>query len=292
MMPYWKQLLLTSYYHGTIPLRRHRQYRATQSGRAPVAILIFHRIADDDANEWTTPTATFCRAIDWLQRHFDLISLDEAQGRIKTETSDRPGVAITFDDGYAVNCRVALPLLVERQIPCTYFVTTQPVLDQVGFEHDVRMGNNFAPNTVEQLKALADSGVEIGAHTRTHADLGQVSEADRLFDEMITSTRDLEAAIGRDARYFAFPFGRHENLSAAAFHLARDAGFAGVCSAYGGYNYPGDDPFHLQRCGVDGTMARLRNWVTIDPLRNRMIRRFQYQSSDAQRAPTMTGVPA
>ena len=46
--------------------------------------------------------------------------------------------------------------------------------------------------------------------------------------------------------------------------MAFDYGYEGVCSAYGDYNFPGDDPFHLRRIHVEN-MARLKNWGTIDP---------------------------
>jgi peptidoglycan/xylan/chitin deacetylase (PgdA/CDA1 family) len=243
-----------------------------------VTVLIFHRIADDRANDWTTSTHMFCKAIAWLKAHFELISLQEAQHRLRAGTNFQPSICITFDDGYEINCRHALPLLINEKIPCTYFVSTGPVLERQPFEHDRLMGNRFEANTVEQLEMLADAGIEIGAHTRTHADLGQVTDHEHLVDELVTARDDLATAIGRPIRYFAFPYGRHENLSVDAFKLARQAGFAGVCSAYNGYNYPGDDPFHLQRCGVDAAYARLRNWSTIDPLRHRRVSRFRYDA--------------
>ncbi len=78
------------------------------------------------------------------------------------------------------------------------------------------------------------------------------------------SKQELEAAIGREVRYFAFPFGLHENLSQQAFRLAHEAGFKGVCSAYGAYNWPGDDPFHLRRIHADPEFIRMKNWLTVD----------------------------
>jgi hypothetical protein len=75
-------------------------------------------------------------------------------------------------------------------------------------------------------------------------------------------------------RYFAFPYGQHENLSAVAFRIAYEAGFAGVCSAYGGYNFPGDDPFHLRRFHADEEFIRFVNWMTVDPRKVRMQRDF------------------
>jgi hypothetical protein len=59
--------------------------------------------------------------------------------------------------------------------------------------------------------------------------------------------------------------------------LARRAGYQGACSAYGGYNWPGDDHFHLQRIHADPEMLRLKNWLTIDPRKERSVQRFEYQ---------------
>jgi hypothetical protein len=85
---------------------------------------------------------------------------------------------------------------------------------------------------------------------------------------------ELEDAIHRPIRFFAFPYGLHENLSTQAFRVAREAGFEGVCSAYGGYNFPGDDAFHLRRFHADPEFVRFKNWLTIDPRKLRKHRDF------------------
>ena len=96
------------------------------------------------------------RAADRLarQKHFDLISLEESQHRIASGDNRRPSVSITFDDGYADNCQWALPLLLERKIPFTYFVSSQNVLEGMPFPHDVQCGVPFAPNTPDQIREL------------------------------------------------------------------------------------------------------------------------------------------
>lgn len=280
-LDFLKPPLLHLYLHGTSAYRQRVLRELVRSQRVPIIVPVFHRVSDDGANDWTTSTAEFREAVQWLTKNFELISLEEAQRRIASGTNDRPAVSITFDDGYAVNCDEALPLLIARGIPCTYFVSSGPVLEHKGFEHDLAMGNRFAANTVAQLRQLAAAGIEIGAHTRTHADLGRIDDAERLFDELVASRNDLEDALGQPLRYFAFPFGMHANLSGAAFRLAREAGYAGVCSAYGGYNFPGDDAFHVQRRCIDGITVRFRNWVTFDPLHHRRVRRFDYQAASA-----------
>lgn len=263
-MQFTRQLSLATYYYGSQPLRWWRAERAARERRAPVMVLFYHRIADSHPNPWTMRADDFARQIDWLERHFDLVSLAEAQARIRTH-NPRPAVAITFDDGYADNCHFALPLLVKRRIPVMYFVTTQHILHGEPFPHDVARGQPLQPNTLDELRALAAQGVEIGAHTRSHANLGAITDNAVLLDEVVTASEELQAAIGCPLRYFAFPFGQHANLNTEVFHLAYDAGFEGVCSAYGGYNFPGDDAFHLQRFHADPNLLRLKNWLTVDP---------------------------
>jgi hypothetical protein len=51
-----------------------------------------------------------------------------------------------------------------------------------------------------------------------------------------------------------------------------------VCSAYGGFNFPGDDAFHLQRISGDAPTICVKNWVTMDP-RKLHTPRFEYQTS-------------
>lgn len=273
-MPWMKQVCVDAYYHLTRPYRARWVRQACAAGRAPVMILFYHRVADFEPNGWTCSTSLFARQVDWLQRNTDIVSLAEAQRRLR-EGNSRPASCITFDDGYADNNDFALPLLVERRIPCTYFVTLDNVQYDKPFAHDVRLGRPLRPNTLEDLRRWADAGLEIGAHTRTHADLGQVRDSATLYDEIMTAGRELADELDRAVRYFAFPFGLPANMQPAAFEAAREAGYEAVCSAYGAYNFPGDDPFHLQRIHADDDFARFRNWLTVDPRKLR-VPRYEY----------------
>lgn len=268
-MPWWKALLLNAYYHGTLPYRVWRNARDAAQFRAPVMILFYHRVADMALNDWTCPTDVFVDQMRWLREHFDLVTLAEAQHRISSGCNARPCVHVTFDDGYEDNCRVALPLLIEQQIPCTYFVASQFVIDQQPFPHDVKAGEPLAPNTPRQLREMVAAGIEVAAHTRNHADLGQMTDLQMLEDEIVGSRNDLEAIIGQQVRYFAFPFGMPRNMSQPAFQTAYEAGFEAVCSAYGAYNWPSGDSYHLQRIHGDPDLLRLKNWTTVDPNKRR-----------------------
>lgn len=253
------------YFETSLPLRWWSRHRAVARGCAPLAVLCYHRVADDAASPWTISRQGFARHIGWLRKHFDLVSLEETQRRIRSGGNGRAAVSITFDDGYSDNCDWAIPLLEENNIPCTYFVCARHVLQSQPFGHGSSGNRRFAPNTVEQLRAIAAAGIEIAAHGYTHLDLGPVTDPLVLKYEIVAAREDLAAAIGRRVRYFAFPYGQPTNLNRAAVDLARDAGYEAVLSAYGGLNTPGDDGFHLLRIAADCGLLRLKHRLIGDP---------------------------
>jgi peptidoglycan/xylan/chitin deacetylase (PgdA/CDA1 family) len=213
---------------------------------------------------WSIDFDTFRRQIDWLAERYDLVSFGEAQRRL-AQGHTQPSATVTFDDGYAANCEQALPYLISRGIPCTYFVASWHVATGTPFAHDVARGLPLAVNTPAQIRELADAGIEIGAHTRRHHHFTPNDSPDVLHDEIAGGKLDLEQMTGRPVRYFAFPFGTREVMTPAAVRMVHQAGYDGYCSAYGGYNLPPADPYHLQRIHGDREMARFYNWATLDP---------------------------
>jgi peptidoglycan/xylan/chitin deacetylase (PgdA/CDA1 family) len=276
-----RSFMLQLYYRLQYPGRVLANAQREAHGRAPVMVLAYHRIADDAATPWTQSTASFARQIEWLKQHIDLISFAEAQSRIRSGRNHRAAVSITFDDGYAANSVAAIPLLLREQIPCTYFVTSRSVLEGVPFYHDADLGKPLALNTPAQIREMSDAGIEIGNHSWSHPDFGKIRDVDLLFREVVTSGEELSNLVGRPIRYFAFPFGHHRNMNAGVFRLAKEHGYEAVCSAYGGYNFPGDDAFHLQRIMADSALIRLKNWLTVDPRKLMTIERFEYDVADS-----------
>lgn len=271
-----KSCLIQSYRYATWPWRQMVMSQLKRQHALPVAVLYYHRVANEHPNSWTISEAEFERQVDWMQKNFDLISLEETQRRIRTGCS-RPSVSLTFDDGYAENCSFALPMLIERKIPVTYFVTTYHTAHNKPFPHDVERGQPLPTNTIDSLRALANAGVEIGGHTRNHPDLGSGLSDEELFDEVIVSTLEMEKLIGRPIRYFAFPYGLRKNLDPRAFKLLKDNGFFGVCSAYGGVNEINGDDFHIQRIHGDPNFERIINWLSSDP-RMRYVTKYDWEA--------------
>jgi peptidoglycan/xylan/chitin deacetylase (PgdA/CDA1 family) len=249
----------------TIPRRHQRLATLAEQGQAPLSVLFYHRVADSHPNAWTIGRRSFRRQLDYCEQHFEFIDLAELQLRVQYQASNRPAVCLTFDDGYRENSDFALPLLIQRRIPCTYFVCTANLLNQTAFPQDVAAGRPLPVNTVDQIRAAADAGIAIGCHTRNHVDFSTVHDPQTVRDEIIGAKAELEQWIDRPVRYFAFPYGMPEQLTQIAVDTVIEAGFDGFCSAYGAYNLPSDDPFHIRRIHGDPEMARLKNWLSFDP---------------------------
>ena len=172
MLESCKTQMLGLYYLATLPQRKHSASTRQASGCEPIISLTYHRVADEHPNPWTISWERFLAQMEWLQERFDLVSLVEAQRRIEKDTNSRPTACITFDDGYAENFEKAIPWLIEHNIPVTYFVTSENLISGSPFPHDVARDCPLPPNTLQQLKEMVAEGIEIGAHSRTHAHLG------------------------------------------------------------------------------------------------------------------------
>ena len=111
--------------------------RLRTRGPAGSVILMYHRIADLDADPWglAVSPAHFAEHLGVLRRHatISLRDLVHASGR---GAHPRGAVVVTFDDGYADNVETALPLLLRQRIPATVFLTTEAVGAQREFWWD------------------------------------------------------------------------------------------------------------------------------------------------------------
>lgn len=258
------------------PLRALQMRQLCARGMAPISVLFYHRVADTHPNDWTISCDLFESQMDWMKQRFDMIDMQEVQRRIRQRDSHRPAVHITFDDGYAENCRFALPFLIRNRIPCTYFVTYQNVVCGEPFPHDQEAGVPLPVNSFDELRACSNSCIEIGFHTRTHPDCGELRTTDDFHREIVSGAEDFRRELDMPVRYFAFPYGLPHNIPIAGIQAVYAAGFDGFCSAYGAYNLPGKDSFHIRRIHGDSEMSRLKNWLTYDTRKLRMQPEIRY----------------
>ncbi len=109
---------------------------------------------------------------------------------VMQRTGDRPGmIALTFDDGPdAVWTPKILDILKQENVQAAFFI----------------VGENGQSNP-GLVKRIVDEGHEIGNHTFTHPNLGEVSH--RITDLEINATeRLIESLTGRSTRLFRAPY--------------------------------------------------------------------------------------
>lgn len=218
-------------------------------GRAAVVVM-FHRVrATDGSDGLTVDVSTFERYCRFFKQHFRVVPLTEIVSGLERGVVPRRTLAITFDDGYLDNFENAAPILEHLSLPATFFVVTQWIGSEVVPWWDRDRGERHPWMSWDEVRSLQHRGFEIGAHTRTHVDLGRVNG--RLAEEEIGGAREeLRRRLGTCSDAFAYPYGGPNHLTEEARSLVRAAGFRCCCSGFGGINEAGTDPFHLRRVPV------------------------------------------
>jgi peptidoglycan/xylan/chitin deacetylase (PgdA/CDA1 family) len=213
-------------------------------------IVAFHRIQDtDQSDSLSIDAATFERHCRFYQRHFRVVALREIVDRITLGLPLDRHLAITFDDGYRDNFENARPVLEKLSLPATFFVVTEWIETDVVPWWDRARDVRHPWMTWEEVRGLHRRGFEIGAHTRSHVDLGKVPPAEAV-GEVLGGRLHLERQLGARVDSFAYPYGGRKHVTEANRQVVKSAGFQCCCSAFGGINPAGTDPFHLRRVPV------------------------------------------
>jgi peptidoglycan/xylan/chitin deacetylase (PgdA/CDA1 family) len=131
----------------------------------------------------------------------------------------RPGIAVTFDDGYRSTLTLAAPLLVEHSIAFTVFVT----------KSFVDSGSRYLSTAdLRSLASLPD--VVLGTHGVSHSKFADLDE--RALREELSSSRDwLQQTIGKPVTSMSYPHGSHTHRIS---EIAHECGYTtAACSSRG-----------------------------------------------------------
>ncbi|HYG14562.1 MAG TPA: polysaccharide deacetylase family protein [Bacteroidia bacterium] len=207
----------------------------------------------------------FEKVLQWFKKeNIKIITTDEL-------LMGKPGLHLTFDDGYANNYEVALPLLKKYNFPAIVFITTKHLRAQANAnsdfldvfqnwekqyvnEHGKQLPRSFLEEnwnalTTEQFKLLAASDlIEIGCHTHTHPKLPGLTYEQQLY-ELSHSKAIIEEVTGKTVKYFSYPFGLYNADSIKAVsQLGFKAAFAVVP-----HNIQGEYKYQIPRIGMYGS---------------------------------------
>ena len=101
--------------------------------------------------------------------------------------------------------------------------------------------------TSQQVREMHQSGMQIGAHTRTHPILATLS-VDAARNEIAESRRCLEQVMGERVGLFAYPNGKPgTDYSPESVQIVRDLGFDAAVSTTWGAARTATDLFQIPR---------------------------------------------
>ena len=233
------KLTISLLYYVALALSR---FALRLTGRSPartLTILYYHGIPD--VYRWN-----FGRQLDWIQR----IARVMPAFHCGSLHSDKPNIAITFDDAYVSVANNALPELATRGFHSTIFVPTGPLGRSPPWS--MEEGSPDSLETImsaEQIAKLPSLLVTVGSHSRTHPRLSRLALNDAR-EEIESSRAKLQRLTTQDVRLFAFPYGDH---NASTVELCRMAGYEAV--------------FSTMPTPVDTTASPfVRGRVKVDPL--------------------------
>ena len=218
--------------------------------RHSAVVVMLHRVRETDGSDGLTiDVPTFERYCRFFRRYFRVLPLGAIVAGLEQGVLPDRALAITFDDGYLDNFENAAPVLHNLGLPATFFVVTQWIGSEVVPWWDAARGARYPWMTWNEVHSLARMGFEIGAHTRTHVDLGTTTGA--LAEEEIRGARvELEDRLGMAVESFAYPYGGRHHVTPANRSLVKAAGFRCCCSGFGGVNDVTTDPYDLRRVPI------------------------------------------
>ena len=171
-----------------------------------IPILAYHSLDDSGSAISTSPRRFRAQMENLRAAGWKTLGLAEILSGQRSGGWPARAFAVTFDDGFANFIRHGLPVLSE----CGYSAIVFAVSDWVGRTNDWEGQAAWVPRDAlldwEGLQAIANAGIEIGAHTRTHPNLTRLG-CDRAERELVDCKLRIEAQVGVAVRSFAYPYG-------------------------------------------------------------------------------------
>ena len=108
------------------PLRMVASTLSPAGKNARLSIAIYHQVKeeDDELLGVSASAPIFDLQVEYFSKYFNVLPLHEAVQRLQDGTLPSRAACITFDDGYADNEAVALPILQKHGVSATFFVAT------------------------------------------------------------------------------------------------------------------------------------------------------------------------
>ncbi|MXM62389.1 polysaccharide deacetylase family protein [Streptomyces sp. HUCO-GS316] len=163
-------------------------------------------------------------------------------------------VLLTFDDGFADLPGPTAEALAGRGLLATAYLTTGAITPG---------GRSLLPPapmmTLDRAAQLEHSGMEVGSHTVTHAQLDTLSGRDLAY-ELRTSKAVLEDCLGHPVRHLAYPHGYN---SSRVRTMSADAGYETATAVRHALSSDRDERYRIARLIVrqSHTLGDVEDWL-------------------------------
>lgn len=168
------------------------------------------------------------------------LSMRDLEPYLKGERQGRV-VGITFDDGYQNNVINALPVLRKYGFTATCYAVSSMIGGTNSWDRGLVAEKPLM--TSADWRVWLDGGMDVGSHTRTHADLTRLT-IDEALNQVANSKSELENALDCEVRHFCYPYGRFDTTHR---QLVQQAGYVTATTTHRGRVQQGNDLLTLRR---------------------------------------------
>lgn len=176
-------------------------------------VFMFHQVTNN-VMDWKD--SEYCITVDafmfFLEKVAKKYKVEHIGNLIESVTTSGPYAFITFDDAFACVYREAVPILLEKKIPFTVFMTSD-LIDKEGYM------------TRDMIKSLSKNPLcTIGSHGKSHKMFRSMSDNEVIF-EIRNSKAVLSSIVGKEINLFAFPYGSVFACSIKCASLLKKEGY-------------------------------------------------------------------
>ena len=182
----------------------------------------------------------------------------------------KQNVIITFDDGFSNFFDIVFPLVAKYNIKAILFITSG-FIDGLITREDIfsKKLSYKKPLNWSQVKEVSNAGVEIGSHSLTHLNLLKL-DTRAVYAEISDSKKRIEDIIGKEVKYFAYPYGSRNTFDNRIKQIIKDSGYKKAYTNIMGFNTQDTDLYELKRIRILGNdnMFRFKlkingayNWI-------------------------------
>ncbi len=231
------------------------------SAHPRIPVLAYHKIAEPsvhDANPHTCVTpANFKRQMLALSllgyRSADHGEYLKARLGLPARLPEKP-ILITFDDAFESVLTRALPVLKKYGFSAAVFMVSSALGGSAFWDGETAASPNRLLDA-GGLRLLLAEGWVIGSHGVSHRDF-RLLDGPALAAEAARSRTELEAALGSEVSWFAYPYGAN---TADARRAVAAAGYKMAFATEGGDG----DVFSVPRRIISGKSGLLNFWLRL-----------------------------